>query len=105
SVLADPGADHPRSGFVRLRNLPVFLSIAPIRATGLEGGPKGARPFASLIYFMNFDPGVLSGLTKNFNLVDARIVPAAAAGIRLPGLPGVPVDLGLQWQKRVASQD
>jgi signal transduction histidine kinase len=106
-VLAEKGGDRqgPRSGFVELRKEPIFLSIAPIRATGLEGGPKGAKPFASLIYFLNFDSGLLSGLTRNFNLVDARIVPVRAAGIKLPDFPGLPVNLGLQWKIRIASQD
>jgi signal transduction histidine kinase len=106
-VLAEEGGNHrgPRSGFVMLRNQPIFLSVAPIRATGLEGGPKGAKPFASLIYFLNFDSGLLAGLTRDFNLAGARIVPAASAGIKLPGLPGLPVNLGLQWQRRIASQD
>ena len=106
-VLAEKGGDRqgPRSGFVKLRGRPIFLSIAPIRASGLEGGPKGAKPFASLIYFLNFDSGLLSGLTRNFNLADARIVPAGSAGIKLPSFPGLPVNLGLQWKMRIASQD
>jgi sensor domain CHASE-containing protein len=104
---AGKGANRqgPRSGFVQLRNQPIFLSIAPIRATGLEGGPKGAKPFASLIYFLRFDSGLLSSLTRDFNLADARIVPARSASITLPNFPGLPVNLGLQWKMRIASQD
>lgn len=107
SVLARKGDDHrtPLSGFVNLRGHPVFLSIAPVNATGLEGGPRGAKPFASLIYFLNFDSAILSGITRDFNLAGARIVPAASAGIALPGFPGMPVKLGLQWKRRIVSQD
>ena len=106
-VLAEKDANHPvpRNGFVLLRGRPIFLSIAPINATGLEGGPRGAKPFASLIYFLNFDSGLLSGLTRDFNLADARIVPAGSAGIRLASFPGLPANLGLQWKTRIASQD
>jgi signal transduction histidine kinase len=104
-VVAGKGSRNPLSGFLMLRDKPVFLAISPIRATGLEGGPKGAKPFAALIYFLNFDSGLLAGLTRDFNLGDARIVPARSASIRLPGFPGLPVDLGLQWQKKIASQD
>jgi signal transduction histidine kinase len=95
----------PLSGFVSLRGHPIFLSIAPINATGLEGGPRGAKPFASLIYFLNFDSPLLSGITRDFNLAGARIVPAASAGIALPGFPGLPFELGLEWKRRIASQD
>lgn len=107
NLLAEKGGNSqgPRSGFVKLRNEPIFLAISPIRASGLEGGPKGAKPFASLIYFLNFDSELLSGLTKNFNLAGARIVPAQSASIKLPNFPGLPVNLGLQWRQGIASQD
>ncbi|MEO7053585.1 MAG: ATP-binding protein [Rhizomicrobium sp.] len=95
----------PLSGFVSLRGHPIFLSIAPINATGLEGGPRGAKPFASLIYFMNFDSALLSGITRDFNLAGARVVPTANAGIALAAFPGLPAKLGLQWKQRIASQD
>ncbi len=106
-VLAEKTAGHqaPVSGFVSMRGHPIFLSIAPINATGLEGGPRGAKPFASLIYFLNFDSGLLSGITRDFNLAGARIVSARSAGIALPGFPGSPAQLGLQWKRRIASQD
>ena len=105
-VVAGKGKDSrsPRSGFVLLRNKPVFLAISPIRASGLEGGPKGAKPFAALIYFLNFDPRLLSGFAKDFNLDDARIVPARSASIGVPNFSGLPVNLGLQWKKKIASQ-
>lgn len=107
NVLARKGDDHraPLSGFVNLRGHPIFLSIAPVTATGLEGGPRGAKPFAALIYFLNFDSAILSGITRDFNLAGARIVPAASAGIALPGFPGMPLKLGLQWKRRIVSQD
>lgn len=107
SVVAENPVEHQwsRSGFVKLRNHPIFLAIAPIRATGLEGGDKEAKPFASLIYFLNFDSGLLSSFKKNFNLVDARIVPAGSAGIELPNFPGLPANLELQWKRRLPSQD
>ena len=104
-VVRDKISQSPRSGFLFLRNKPVFLAISPIRATGLEGGPKGAKPFAALIFFQSFDLQLLSGFTKDFNLKDARIVPAPSASIQLPNLPGLPVNLGLQWTKKIASQD
>jgi len=106
-VLAEKDASHRAtlSGFVSFRGHPIFLSIAPINATGLEGGPRGAAPFASLIYFLNFDSGLLAGLTRDFNLAGARIVPANEAGIRLAAFPGLPANLGLQWKRRIASQD
>ncbi|MBS0281524.1 MAG: HAMP domain-containing histidine kinase, partial [Proteobacteria bacterium] len=56
------------------------------------------------IYFLNFDSDILSGITRDFNLAGARIVPAASAGIALAGFPGLSANLGLQWKKRV-SQD
>ena len=97
-------ANHraPLSGFVNMRGHPMFLSIAPVNATGLEGGPKGAKPYASLIYFLNFDSATLSGITRDFGLADARIVPAASTGIALAGFPGLPAKLELQWKRRVA---
>lgn len=100
------GSGHrpPLSGFVNMRGHPMFLSIAPVNASGLEGGPRGAKPYASLIYFLNFDSEILSGITRDFNLAGARIVPAASAGIALAGFPGLSANLGLQWKKRV-SQD
>jgi len=106
-VIAGNSGGHrtPLSGFVNLRGHPIFLSIAPVNATGLEGGPVGAKPFASLIYFLNFDSEILSGITRDFNLTGAHVVPAASAGIALPGFPGSPVKLGLQWKTRIASQD
>jgi signal transduction histidine kinase len=104
-VLAGSGHQAPLSGFINLRGRPIFLSIAPINATGLEGGPKGAKPFATLIYFQNFDSRLLSGITRDFDLAGAHIVPAQSAGIALAGFPGFPVDLGLQWKRRIASQD
>jgi signal transduction histidine kinase len=94
----------PESGFMLLRGKPVFLAISAIRASGLEGGPKGAKPFAALIYFLNFDPALLSGLTKNFNLGGARIVAAPSANVALPDFPGLSAHLGLQWKKKIASQ-
>jgi signal transduction histidine kinase len=107
SVVRDSGADGgpPRSGFMLWRGKPAFLVISAIRPSGLEGGPKGAKPFAALIYFLNFDPALLSGLTKNFNLGDARIVPGKSSNIALPDFPGLSADLGLQWKKRIASQE
>ncbi|MES2253547.1 MAG: ATP-binding protein [Pseudomonadota bacterium] len=107
SAVAEKPADGQwsRSGFIMLRNHPVFLAITPIRATGHEGGPKGAKPFASLIYLLSFDSELLSSFRSSFNLVDARIAPAGPAGIKLPSFPGVPVNLGLQWTRRIASQD
>ena len=74
------GSGHraPLSGFVNMRGHPIFLSIAPVNASGLEGGPKGAKPYASLIYFLNFDSEVLSGITRDFNLAEPRVVPAAS---------------------------
>ena len=106
-VLAKNGKDRqtPSSGFMMLRNKPVFVAIAPISATGLEGGPKGAKPFASLIYFLNFDSALLSSFAKNFNLADAHVVPSQFASIKLPDFPGMPANLGLQWKQRIASQD
>ncbi len=94
-----------RSGFIMLRKQPVFLAITPIRATGHEGGPKEAKPFASLIYLLSFDSEVLSSFKSSFNLVDARIVPAGPDGTALPNFPGVPVNLGLQWKRRIVSED
>ena len=94
-----------QSGFILFRNKPIFLAVAPVRASGLEGGPKGEKPFAALIFFIDFDSELLSSLTKNFNLGDAHVVSARSGSITLPNFPGVPVDLGLQWNKRIASQD
>ena len=107
SVIAEkrPEWKNTRTGFVMLRGKPVFLAVTPIQASGLEGAPKNEKPFAALIFFMNFDTGLLSGLTKSFNLADARIVPAAKAGIVLPNFPGAPADLGLAWKTRIISQD
>jgi signal transduction histidine kinase len=94
-----------RSGFVMLRNKPVFLAVTPIRPTGHEGGPKGAKPFAALIYLLNFDSALLASFRTNFSLDEARIGPAEPAGIALPDFPGVHANLGLQWKRRIASQD
>jgi signal transduction histidine kinase len=98
------GSGHraPLSGFVNMRGHPMFLSVAPVNASGLEGGPKGAKPYASLIYFLNFDSELLSGITRDFNLAGARIVPAGTDGIALSGFPGLSAKLGLQWKKRVS---
>ena len=105
-ILAEKdGHQYPQSGFIMLRDKPIFLAAAPIRATGLEGGPKNAKPFAALIFFLNFDSELLSSLTRNFNLDSARIVSAQSAGVPLPAFPGLPGKLGLQWKKAVASQD
>ena len=101
---ANRDGQNPRSGFVMLRDKPVFLAISPIRASGLEGGPKGAKPFAALIFFLNFDTRLLSGLTRDFNLGDARIAPAQSANISLPNFPGSSANLGLQWNKKIVSQ-
>ena len=107
SVIGEKLAERQwsRSGFIKLRGQPAFVAIAPIRATGHEGGPKGAKATASLIYFLNFDSALLSSLGKNFNLVDARIVPGGSASIRLRDFPGVPVDLGLNWKSKAVSRD
>lgn len=96
------GSGHraPMSGFVNMRGHPIFLSIAPVNASGLEGGPKGAKPYAALIYFLNFDSGILATITKDFSLAEPRIVPAASAGIPLAGFPGLSGKLGLQWKRQ-----
>ena len=107
NVIAESDAKHqsPQSGFITLRGKPIFLAIAPVRATGLEGGPKDAKPFASLIFFLNFDSELLSGLTRDFNLDKAHIVPAQSADVVLSNYPGLQANLGLQWKKSIASQD
>jgi len=102
AVAQGSGHRAPLSGFVNMRGRPMFLSIAPVNASGLEGGPKGARPYAALIYFLNFDSEILSGITRDFNLAEPRIVPAASAGIALSGFPGLSAKLGLQWKRRAA---
>jgi signal transduction histidine kinase len=106
-VLAGSGRIHEpaRSGFILLRGKPIFLSITPITASGLEGGPKGAKPFASLIFFQNFDGALLSGLTKHFNLSGAHIVSAGSGGLPLMSFPGTHANLSLQWKTGIASQD
>jgi len=107
SILAERSGNrqNQRSGFITLQNKPIFLAISPITASGLEGGPKGAAPFASLIFLQNFDSELLSNLTKNFNLADARIVPAQSANIALPNFPKIPANWGLKWTNKIASQD
>jgi len=106
SALAKPsiGRENPRSGFAMLRGKPVFLVMTPIKASGLEGGPKNEKPFASLIFFVDFDSKFLSGFTRNFNLVNPQVVPVQSATIALPNFPGLSTNLGLQWKKRIASQ-
>ena len=104
AIALGSGHRSPLSGFVNMRGHPMFLSIAPVNASGLEGGPRGAKPYASLVYFLNFDSEILSGITRDFNLAGARIVPADSAGIALDGFPGLSAKLGLQWKKRI-SQD
>jgi len=106
-VLAGEGRTHEpaRSGFIRLRGKPIFLSITPITASGLEGGPKGAKPFASLIFFQNFDGALLSDLTKHFNLDGAHIGSTGSGGLPLASFPGTQANLSLEWKTGVASQD
>jgi signal transduction histidine kinase len=105
-ALAKPsaGRENPRSGFAMLRNKPVFLVLTPIKASGLEGGPKDEKTYASLIFFVDFDSEFLAGFTRNFNLANPRVVPAQIATIALPSYPGLSANLGLEWKKRIASQ-
>ena len=105
-LLASPsaGRETPQSGFALLRGKPIFLVMTAIKASGLEGGPKNEKPFASLIFFVNFDSKFLSGFTKNFNLADPRMAPVQSSTIALPNFPGLSANLGLQWKKRIASQ-
>ncbi|HEY2836243.1 MAG TPA: ATP-binding protein [Rhizomicrobium sp.] len=106
NALAKPsaGRENPRSGFAMLRDKPVFLVMTPIKASGLEGGPKNEKPFASLIFFVDFNAEFLSGFTRNFNLANPHIVPVRNATIALPNFPGLSTNLGLEWKKRIASQ-
>ena len=105
-ALANPsaGRENPRSGFAILRNKPIFLVMTPIKASGLEGGPKDEKTYASLIFFVDFDSEFLAGFTRNFNLANPRIVPVRNATIALPNFPGLSANLGLEWKKRIASQ-
>lgn len=106
SVLADKDTQrNPRNGFILLQNKPVFLSIAPITASGLEGGPKNEKTFAALIFFRAFDSKLPADLTKKFNLADARIVPLSHARAPLPDFPGIPTHLGLRWKRDVTSRN
>src|SRR5215813_3094607 len=63
-----PGRQSPQSGFAMLRNKPVFLVMTAIKASGLEGGPVNEKPYAALIFFVDFNSEFLSGFTRNFNL-------------------------------------
>lgn len=102
NVLAGKGM-QVRTGFIAFRGKPVFLAIVPITASGLEGESKNQRPFATLIFLQNFDSKLLSAFS-NFNLVHARVVPAAQASLKLANFPGARADFGLAWKTRPVSQ-